>query len=238
VSQTITVSTIQSRVCTLCGIEDTLTADTNPSSTAMLDLLKTACSELAAIVGERASEMYFATTGTVSTVASTATVALPANFSDLLRITWQRSESEEIELHRATPETARAWPNAWNSDECAAVFYTIEGSNLRFFPTPDAVYTVNLRYTTGLYPASTAATFTGRDGWDQWIALYTCVLVRARQQRSAQDFMTLLYGPDLETGGLTARIRRQLRRDRVGVRRVRDRRAPFIRGQRDPWPAD
>jgi hypothetical protein len=217
VSQTITVSTIQSRVCTLCGIEDTLTADTNPSSTAMLDLLKTACSELAAIVGERASEMYFATTGTVSTVASTATVALPANFSDLLRITW---------------------PNAWNSDECAAVFYTIEGSNLRFFPTPDAVYTVNLRYTTGLYPASTAATFTGRDGWDQWIALYTCVLVRARQQRSAQDFMTLLYGPDLETGGLTARIRRQLRRDRVGVRRVRDRRAPFIRGQRDPWPAD
>lgn len=236
-SQTITVSTIQSRVCTLCGIEDTLTTDTPLTAAAMLDLLKTACSELAAIVGERASEMYFGATGTVTTVAGTATVALPSNFSDLVRITWQRSESEEIELHRATPETMRAWPHAWDNDECAAIFYDLEASSIRFFPTPDDAYTVNLTYTTGLYPTSTASTFVGRDGWDQWIALYTSVLVRARQQRSAQDFMTLLYGPDLETGGLTARIRKQLKRDRVGIRRVRDRRTPLFASRRDPWPA-
>lgn len=237
-SQTITVSTIQSRVCTLCGIEDTLTADTPFTSTAMLDFLKVGCEELAALVGERASEMYFATTGTVSTVDGTSTVAIPSGMADLLRITWQKSESEEIDLVRATPETMRAWPANWGDSECTAVYYRLLGSTIQLYPTPDAVYTLNLHYTTGLYPVSTASTFVGRDGWSQWITLYVCTLVRARQQKSAADFMELLYGPDHETGGLTARIKRQLRRDRVGVRRVRDVRGPLFRPPRDPWPAD
>ncbi len=237
-SQTITVSDIQSRVCTLCDLPATLTTDTTVTAAQMLDFLKVSCEMLSGLVGERAAEMYFVTSGTLSTVAATATVALPSGFSDLLKLTWQKSESEEVALERAQPEDMRAWPLSWGDSECTRVTYALRGSNLALYPTPDAIYTLNIDYSTGLYPTSTASTFVAKDNWQLWVTYQACLLVRARQQKDASDFRVMLYGPDMETGGLTASIRRQLKRDKVGVRRVRDVRGALWTSQRDPNPSD
>ncbi len=214
-SQSVAVSTIQSRVCTLCDLPAP-TSDTSVTANAMLDLLKVSCSLLAGIVSsEYPGEMYFATSSTLTTVAGVPLVSTPSNFSDLLRLTWQKSDSEEIPLLRATPETMRAWPESWGDSECTEIYYRFSGSAIELFPTPDAAYTLNIHYSTGLYPASTASTFIARDGWDQWITLQTCVLVRARQQKDATDFVMALEK-------LEAAIRRQIKRDRYGVRQIRD----------------
>ena len=237
-SQTVALSAIQSRVCTLCGIEDTLSSSTSPTDTAMLDFLKVAAEMLAALVGERAHEMYFATTGTLTTTPATPTVSLSTltNFSDLLKLSWQKSESEEIFLELAQVDDMRAWPANWGDAECVRPTYRMMGSSIALYPTPDAAYTLNVTYSTGLYPTTTASQFTARDNWQLWLTYQTCLLVRARQQKDATDFRIMLYGPDGQSG-IDGSIRKQLRRDKVGVRRVRDVRSPVIRGQRDPWPA-
>lgn len=233
-SQTITVSDIQSRVISLCGLPATLTTTTTITLAQMLDFLKISCEALAALVGERASEMYFATLGTLSTVANTATVNLPSGFSELLRLTWQKSASEEIDLVRAQPENMRAYPNSWGNSECTLITYRLQGNTLALYPTPDAVYTINILYSTGLYPADLNATFVARDNWQQWVALQAALLVRARQQKDAGDIRLLLYGPDGVSGGVNDAVKRQARRDNVGVRRVRDVRAPLFTTRKDP----
>jgi hypothetical protein len=236
VSQTITLSTIQSRVISICGLPATLTTDTTVTLAEMLDYLKMACTLLGGAVKKRSSEFYFTTSSNLSTVANTATVAIPSGFSDLYYLKWLKSSSEEIDLYRATPEDFKAYPNTWNRSECPKIYYRLVGDNIEFFPTPDAVYTVKAYYSTGLYPTDLSSTFNGRDGWDQWIALQAALMVRTRQQKDAADIRMLLYGSDGISGGVNGALLDQLKRDKYGVRQVRDVRGSIFRSERDPWP--
>jgi hypothetical protein len=237
VSQTVALSTIQARVITLCDLPETLDTDTPVTSAQMLDFLKLACSLLGGIVKEYAAEMYFTTSGQLSTVADTPTVALPSGFSQLQRLVWLRSDTEELELVPATVEHMAAHPRSWGASETVLIAYRIVGQTIELYPTPDAVYTLKAHYSTGLYPADINASFVAQDGWDQWVTLYTCLLVRKRQQKDASDFMLALYGPDGRSG-VEGNVRKQLKRDRAGVRRVRDVRggefSPVMR-PRKPW---
>lgn len=236
-SQNVALSTIQSRVCALCGLPSTLDTNTPVTAAVMLDFLKAACALLGGAVKKRVSEFYFTESSTLTTVNGISVVSTPSNFSDLYSLTWQKSTSEEIPLERARTEDFRAYPNAWNDSECTKIFYRIVGNAIEFFPTPDAAYTLNVYYSTGLYPTSTASTFYCRDGWDQWIALQTALMVRGRQQKDATDIRLMLFGPDGQSG-LDKDLRDQLRRDKAGIRRVRDVRSSIMGTQRNPWPSN
>lgn len=236
-SQAIAVSTIQERVRVMCGLP-VFTTNTTITSAAMLDFIKVAVSLLAGIVKEASSELYFAEATTVETVADLPMVSFPSNnFSDLIRLAWQKDENTEVPIERATLEemSAGASSSGWADVNTGRPKYRLLGQTIELYPTPDAVYTLNVHYSTGLYPTSTTSTMVCRDGWDQWMALQTCVLVRAAQTRDASDFNTLLYGADWQSG-LTAAIKRQLPRDRAGIHQARD-----VRGMESPlnrprWP--
>lgn len=205
------VSAIQERVRVLCDLP-VYTADTPITSAMILDFVKVATELLAAIVGEASAELYFASSTQVTTVPGTPLVPVPAGFVSLLRVSWQRSTSEDLPLEVASVDHFDAYPHAWSS---IVPQYRLIGQDLKLFPTPDAAYTLNVYFSTGLSPTAPTDLLVLRAGWDLWIGLQTAMLVRARQQKDASDFAMLLGKSEQD-------IRRQLRRDRWGIRRVRD----------------
>jgi hypothetical protein len=83
---------------------------------------------------------------------------------------------------------------------------------------------VKIFFSTGLSPTAASDSLVLREGWDLWIGLQTAMLVRMRQQKDPSDIQALL-------GKVEGDMQRQLRRDRFGVRRVRD-----LRGDGGPGP--
>ena len=224
-SQLVSVSTIQERVRVLCKLP-TFSADTPITTVAMRDFLQAACRKLGALVKERSGENYLTSSGPLTTTAGISTVTLPPEASDLLRLAWRRSESEEIELTRANPDQMQAYPNAWGDGW--AVQYRLINNAIEFFPTPDGAYNLRIYYSTGLYVVSTSDEFMCRDNWDQWIALYTCRLVRATEQKACPEFDVMFAEVDSD-------VRAQLRRDHFSPRQARDVRSREYRRRPEYW---
>lgn len=86
------------------------------------------------------------TTTNLTTVAGTATLALPALFAEARTV---RIDSSPVDrLTYATPEEIDA---VWvGSTQAQPIVYTIEGANIRFAPTPDSAYTVVFNYVAGV----------------------------------------------------------------------------------------
>lgn len=217
---TVLVSAIQERVRVLCDLP-VYTADTPITSAMILDLVKVATELLAGLVGSAASaELYFATSAVLTTAPGIDTVALPAGFVSLLRLSWQKSATQDLPLEVASVDNFDAWPGTWSG---VTPRYRLLGETIQLFPTPDAVHTLNVFYATGLSPTAATDQLVLRAGWDLWIGLQTAMLVRARQQKDPSDLGALL-------GKVEGDLRAQLKRDRWGVRRVRDVRPGGDRG--------
>jgi hypothetical protein len=211
-SQIVAVSTLQERVRVLCGLPAFSTTSAVRTSD-ILDFLQASCAMLGGIVKERAGENYLGASGTLMTQADVPWVSLPTQCSDVLRLSWQKSASEEIPLERATVDELQAYPNRWSGDQTPR--YALVGNTIELFPTPDAAYTLRIYYTTGIYVTSTSDQFVCRDWWDQWIVMQACRFVRATQQKDGAEFIGMQAEAE-------SKIRSQLKRDHFGVRRVRD----------------
>lgn len=214
----VAVETIQERIRQLCDLP-VFAADTNPTSAAILDLIAASTVLLAGLVKERSDELYFVNSDTFSTQGGLPFVSLPTDSHDIIRVSWQKSASEDIDLDIADSSEFVAYPSAWGG---VRPKYRIIGQTIEFFPTPDAAYDVKIYYSTGLYVTSTEQSISVRDGWDQWIVYQTAILVRTRLKQDFSEFAMLL-------DALTERVQRQLRRDKHGIRQVRD-----LRSQRTP----
>jgi hypothetical protein len=120
--------------------------------------------------------------GTVSTIANTATVALPADFLKLRAIDLSYG-GKWGDLDRWTPETARSFTSTGTP-----VAYLRVGANLELFPTPDAVYSIRLRYV----PTPTVLT-SGSDsidvpaGWEGFIVQSILLNCDIREERPLGD---------------------------------------------------
>lgn len=208
---TVLVSDIQERVRTLCDLPAYTT--TTPITSAMiLDYVTVSANLLGALVKEASSEMYFVSSSTLTTTAGVAFVSVPSGFADLLRLSWQKSSSQDIPLDVADVDAFDAYPQAWGN---RVPQYRLIGQTIQFYPTPDAAYTLNCYYSTGLRPTSASDSLVLRDGWDLWIGLQAAVFVRMRQQKEASDITAML-------GKVESDLKRQLHRDRFGPRQVRD----------------
>lgn len=227
-SQNVTVSTLQERVRVLCGLP-TLTTSTTVTLADMLVFLQSSCKLLGAIVKERAGENYLSSSGTLTTQAGVSFVSLPSQCSDVLRLSWQRSASEEIDLTLATVDELRAYPSTWSGD--VAPRYALIGNTIELFPTPDAAYALRIYYTTGLYVTALTDTLVMRDGWDEWIVARACRYVRMAQQKDGSEFVATQAEAEQN-------IRRQMKRDHFGQRRTRDVRGSSwgeLQTKRIPW---
>lgn len=134
-------------------------------------------------------EGYRDKTGTVVTVANTATAALPTDLKSLRAKPWIASGDQPWELVRLNPDQIHVFYNQRDIPRG----YLITGGNFELFPTPNAVYTINLRYTpTSTVLASGSDSITIPNGWERYVIDLALLAVDQQQMRSVQDRLAIL----------------------------------------------
>jgi hypothetical protein len=198
------------------------TTETLITSAAILSFLQESARKLSLLLDD--DSWYFVTTTNVPTVANVASVALPPNFSSLYRVHWVRDANTLVPLEQANLEEIPANPSlAW--DACVPR-YRLREDALELFPTPQAAYTLSLRYSTGAFIATAADTLVGQLGWDTWIIYNACCIVRQRQEKDYAEFAQ-------ERAQALDDVK-AARRDRNGVKQPRD--VAGLRHSGGPWP--
>ena len=218
------VSDIQERVRVRCGLP-AYTANTNVTTAMILSMVQESARDLSAIVNE--SDWYFATKTNPTTAANVATVALPANFGKLLSLSWVKSSNQVLKLDPANLEEVRPGV-AGATWETRIPEYRLAADAIEFFPTPTAVYNLELRYTTGMVVASAGDTLVGQNGWDTWIVYNCCCIVRERQEKEHSDFERARDKKLVE-------IQLSAKRDPNGIKQPRDVRSGPAYDPTDPW---
>jgi hypothetical protein len=105
---------------------------------------------------DRLKSRFAETETTLSTVAGTATVALPSDFWEPRALKISSSDPVAHLVYMTPDELDTEWPFA--GDRGQPVNFTIQGTNLRLAPVPDAVYTLTLLYQQGITALSASNT--------------------------------------------------------------------------------
>lgn len=212
-SMLVTVSDLQERFRVDCDLP-AFTTETHVTTSNALDFVKRSAQKLAGLIQEAgASEQYLTLNTTLSTVADVPVVSLPANTADVIRVALVLDGDREVQLQVAPLDD---WnPDQVNWDNNFIPWYRVIGATLTLFPTPTAVRSLRVYYTVGFTVTSTSDVLALRSNWDEYIVANCCVLVRNRQNKAGQEFL-------LERDNAERAIVRQLKRDRAGVRQVRD----------------
>lgn len=222
------VSDLVERIQLDCGLPE-FTTNTAITSAAVLDFVKRGAQKLAGLVQSAgAGEQYLSLTTSLTTTAGVPTVSLPSNTQDVLRVGWMYDGDREIQLSVASID---AWDSSepnWGVD--AVPTFRVMGNTLMLFPTPQSVKTINLFYTVGFSVTSTSDILALRESWDEFIVAEANIMVRNRLEKACPEF---LMARDEARSAVVS----QLRRDRAGIRQVRDVRCgPFdFRGNSSRW---
>lgn len=213
------VSEIQERFRFRCALP-AFASDTNVTTADALTLVQESVRRLCGIMNDLSQEAYFATSADLVTTAGVPVVSLPTNFDKLLAPPcWVRSGQAPLHLFQADLQTVGPTDplQSWLTQ---LPTYRLVGNTLEFFPTPQSVETVNVRYSTGLFPTSAGDTVFMQLGWDEWVVLDCCKKVRERQEKDTQQFAIELLQVQQEI------VRQAHRRDRAGYGQPRDVRSP------------
>lgn len=129
-------------------------------------------------------EGYRDKTGTVATVAGTATVAVPADFLKARAVDVLVDDSYRP-LHLFSISQTYGW-----DEQETPIGYMHVGTNLELFPTPDAVFTIRLRYVpTAPVLSDDVTTIDIPNGWEAWIIHAVLAVLDEREER---DFASRL----------------------------------------------
>jgi hypothetical protein len=214
-SFTVLVSELQEQVRLDCGLP-VYTTNTNISTALILDFVKRSARKCYAIAQRAgADQHYFTTQSSLSTVVGVATVALPSNAQDVVRVAMVDTQGREVMLE---PAALDDWdPTAQGMSAYLDIVprYRVIGDTIKLFPTPQTVRTLRVDYTIGFTVASTASSLAVRPFWDEYMVANCCVLVRNRQSQACPEFIT---ERDAAAGAITQTIKR----DRAGPRQIRD----------------
>lgn len=104
---------------------------------------------------DRLKTRFSETTTTLSTVAGTGTVALPSDFYELREIYFTDGSADKVLIFTPPEQMDAEYPSE-TTDE--SIRYTIVGTNLRFKPIPDTVYTISIDYMQGITSLSNSVT--------------------------------------------------------------------------------
>lgn len=193
---------------------DAPTAGTFITSTEALSFVKFSARRLSAIL-RAANSDYFLTRGTLTTTPNVDSVSLPSNCTDVRQIAWLRSSTESIPLevagvddYLASGEQVEAWG--------AAPKYRLHGGSVRFFPTPNAAYTLSLYYDTGIFITATSDSIDAQPGWEEWLVQDYCAKARQKEEKDPSIHLVELKRVEQE---IVAAARQ---RDRFRTLQVRD----------------
>ena len=192
------------------------------TSAAVLDYVKRAAQKLAAFVqANGADQQYFTLNTTLATVADVAVVSLPVNTLDVQRIAMITDGTNEIMLSAAPLDGWDPSPSFLASLDWAVPRYSIQGNTITLYPTPTSVRTLRVYYTVGFTVTALVDYLALRPFWDEYITACVNILIRARQEKDATEFLRAKAEAEQA-------IVMSLRRDRAGVHQIRD--------VREPWP--
>lgn len=132
---------------------------------------------------------YRDTTGTISTVAGTATVALPAAFLKMRGVSLLYSGMYRA-LERFEPSRQSLGYDLANGTPRA---YLHVGASLELFPTPDVVYAIRLRYVpTATVLVSDADSLDVPNGWETFIIHSILLRCDQREERDLGDRLAMI----------------------------------------------
>lgn len=158
------------------------------SDTFLTEELNGAIGEYESVL-DRLWEGYRDKTSTIATVANTATAALPSDFKSLRAKPYIVTGDRPMPLRRLSAE--QTLPFYGLRDQPSG--YMLTGANMEFFATPNAVYTVNLRYTpTATVLVSGSDSITIPNGWEKYPIELALLAADQQQMKSVQDRLTIL----------------------------------------------
>lgn len=147
-------------------------------------------------------EQFYRTSASFSTVANTATVALPTDFFKLLGLdvvigsdtfdpkpmNWsRRNDFQDV--------------SGWSSHR--SIYYQIEKANLRFWPTPEAIYSGTIWYLPhATVLASGSETFDGINGWERWVVLGVVIALLRKEESDVSAHLAELAEIDEQIAAL------------------------------------
>lgn len=135
---------------------------------------------------------YFRTSTNLATVAGTDTVALPADFYDVLALWWDQGSGIKVPIRRYMPVegedqiTGEGWTGSLASDN---VRYSLVKDAFRFVPTPAAIHTVKCEYIQAplVFSADTGAggTWDGYGGFEEFPVWYAVATFLQKEESDA-----------------------------------------------------
>lgn len=133
--------------------------------------------------------------GTVTTTINVAEVALPTDLKTLRSRPWLSLGDSVHTLRRLNPDQVHPFYNQRDLPRG----YMVVDQNFELFPTPNAVYTLNLRYVpTATVLVSGSDTISIPNGWERYVIEVALLAVDQQQQRSIQDRMAVLQRLEAE----------------------------------------
>lgn len=162
---------------------------------------------------------HFLTRATDTLTGGTATLALPSDYGEMYRVEITSSTVNKYVLHPYESAEAQDFNYGYIGDkQSLPQAYRIEGTDLRFIPTPDTNYSVTLVYlaeSTDLVDTPEGETFDPRiDGGERWVVLY------AARQVAIRDLSPRLSALDTEFSIVNRRLKATLPRNPGPGRRV------------------
>ena len=158
------------------------------SDTFLTDCLNNAISDYSDILDAR-WQGYRDTQATLATVANTATKALPTDLRTALAV-----DILEAGYYRPLKRLQNGRTYPFQAAAGIPIGYMLIGANLEFFPTPDAVYTVRVRYIPQATVLSSGGT-TSMDipnRWERYVVQLALLEVDQQQERSIQDRLSVI----------------------------------------------
>ena len=157
-----------------------------------LDFIQSSCERLSGLVTRAFGDHYWQQTATLATQAGLDLVSLPTDTMTVSSVHWlvnnQAYALKRADVHEYVA-TASTWgqPNDWGWVGQLPL-YTLEANVLRFVPTPNAVYSLRVAYTTGLFVTALTDTIPANLGWKEWLICDVAEQVRQREDKDASNF--------------------------------------------------
>lgn len=221
----VSVSELRTRVQTDCNLP-AFTSTTAITETAVLDFIRRGAQKLAGLVQSNgAGEQYLTLNTTLTTVPDVPVVSLPTNTLDVVRLALfdndYETQLEVAPLDGWSPEQI-----FWGTEDYPR--YRVMGNTITLFPTPTRARDLRLYYTVGFTVTDTSDVLALRPNWDEYIVAWACIFVKNRVKEDASEFQQSMLMAQQD-------IISQLKRDRGGVRQVRDVRLPVFGVSRRRW---
>lgn len=189
--RTSTLALVREEIRVRYDLPSAFSSTTFVTTTAVNAMINSSLQAYYGLLQEMYGDNYFATSTTITTTPSTATTALPSRFNKLLALHWTRGTNDVVKLRPANVDALSRYgmgATSWNEyTPC----YRITGtSNIEWFPTPSAAYSVRCDYVA--LPADLSADgdpFEAGNGWEEWVVLDVCRKIAGKEQVDAGPWL-------------------------------------------------